>query len=635
MDFNRQQEEIINATNGNISVIATAGSGKTTVLVHRIARIVQNQAAPGNILAVTFSKKAKDNITGKLEKLGIHGTNVETFHSLALKIITSACGADRYKVWTSQWEKEKTLQDICKSLGLCSPDSIPSNDIMSFIALQKIKMLEPDGNLVYTDDQPFRDTDMKNIYSLYEKTKKEKAYIEFDDFLNMANGILDNNPGILEAYREKFKYVLADEFQDISLSQWLLLKKINTTDTMIVGDPLQAIYSFRGGDNSYILGFDASYKDVKVVNLNTNYRCSMDIVKTANSLAASMPGSRHKDYTESVADNGEYKKPLLLHFHDAYDEAAWISQKIYKLAEEGYQLDDIAILSRTNAQLQVFETALHDSGIAFDIVDGKTFTSLPEIKLVISYLKLALCENDNEAFKYIYNNPNRWLDRKFFRETEENSIKRKVSLYASMSTIRRRNWRFKNGIDEIYEVVRHLQDTGYPDVSGMIHYLRTRLDIDAYVTKGKQADDGGCTGQTDNLDSFENLCRKYKSVRELVHYTSELNKEAESSREQKVKLLTIHKSKGLEYPVVFIPGCNDGFLPHYKSNDTDDECRLFYVAITRAEKELYLSYADIYNDKLLQISPFIKNIRNTLDVKGKVIKSKKIIKTETGKEVKK
>lgn len=613
MIFNKQQQETINAISGNISVIATAGSGKTTVLTYRIKNMIENGISPSSILAITFSRKAKENITDKLRELNVSNVNVETFHSFALKIISSEYGVNRFKIWTAQWEKEKVLQDICtSSLRLCSSDDVPYNDIFSFIALQKINMRYPDENLIYTHDIPFSENLMKKIYVMYEEYKGKNSYIEFDDFLNLANKVFEDNNALLDKYKNSFQYVLVDEFQDVSLSQSLLLKKINTQNTMIVGDPLQAIYSFRGGDSKFILNFDTDYKDVKVINLNTNYRCSKDIVKTANKLAFNIPDSKHKNYVESIAEKTDYKIPEIRHFCDEYEEGKWIAKQIMELKREKYKYNDISILARTNAQLQKLETTLHSENIPFDIVDGKLFTDLPEIKLIISYLKLALHENDNEAFSYLYNKPNRWLNKKFFEEVEHNSIHRNTSLYNAMFTIDRRNWRFKNGIDEIFEVINYIQNKKYSSVSDLVKYLRSRLNIDEFVTKGKQADDGSYIEQIENLDSFESICSKYSTIEELITYLNDLNREVENKKNEKVKLLTIHKSKGMEYPVVFIVGCNDELLPHHKNENINDERRLFYVAITRAEKELYLSHTDLYNNKFKNISPFIEDIKDTI-----------------------
>lgn len=608
MKLNNAQQEVVDSISGNIAVIATAGSGKTTVLTKRIENMVNHNINPSSILAVTFSKKAKESISDKLSKLNIFDVNVETFHSLALEIIIHKYG-NTYKVWTTQWEKEKCIQDICISLGLCNKDDIPYNEICVFITRQKINMIT--DNFIYSDDDPFSSDEMRSIYLKYEEFKKYKNYIEFDDFLNIANTIIDSFPEEKKYFQSKFEYILSDEFQDISMSQSLLLKKLNDTNTMIVGDPLQAIYSFRGGKSEYILNFDREYNNTKIINLNTNYRCSNNIVKTANALAEDIPDSKHRYYVKSFANNPDNTNPQYNIYSNEYEEAENIADKIIKISKS-YDYKDIAILARTNAQLTKIQSIFHKKHIPFNVIGGKTLIELPEIILLLSYLKLSLYENDNQSFEYIYNKPNRWLDKKFLQEVHNNSIRKNISYYNAMMTIDRRNWRFKNGIDEIYEVINYLQNKRFHNVGEMVKYLRARLNIDGYISKGKFSDDGGYTEQIENINAFENIANQYASLNEFLIYMNNIKKELDSMSLNRVNLLTIHKSKGLEYPVVFIIGCNDNLLPHEKSNDIDDEKRLFYVAITRAEKELYLSSTTSYNSKVYYPSPFLDSIRSTI-----------------------
>ena len=608
MKLNNAQQEAINTISGNIAVIATAGSGKTTVLTKRIENMVNHNINPSSILAVTFSKKAKESISDKLSKLNIFNVNVETFHSLALKIIIHKYG-NTYKVWTTQWEKEKCIQDICISLGLCNKDDIPYNEICVFITRQKINMVT--DNFIYSDDDPFSSDEMRSIYLKYEEFKKYKNYIEFDDFLNIANTIIDSFPEERKYFQSKFKYILSDEFQDISMSQSLLLKKLNDTNTMIVGDPLQAIYSFRGGKSEYILNFDREYNNTKIINLNINYRCSNNIVKTANALAEDIPDSKHRYYVESFANNPDNTNPQYNIYSNEYEEAENIADKIIEISKS-YDYKDIAILARTNAQLTKIQSIFHKKHIPFNVIGGKTLIELPEIILLLSYLKLSLYENDNQSFEYIYNKPNRWLDKKFLQEVHNNSIRKNISYYSAMMTIDRRNWRFKNGIDEIYEVINYLQNKRFHNVGEMVKYLRTRLNIDEYISRGKVSDDGGYTEQIENMNAFENIANQYSSLNEFLTYMNNIKRELNSMSLNRVNLLTIHKSKGLEYPVVFIIGCNDNLLPHEKNNDINDEKRLFYVAITRAEKELYLSSTTSYNSKTYYSSPFLDPIKSTI-----------------------
>ncbi len=622
MEYNPQQLEAINTIDGNIVVVASAGSGKTTVLTNRIKNMVVNHGCdPTTILAITFSRKAKEAISERLDNMGLLGVNIETFHSLALKIILRSSDGYKHKVWTTAWEKQKVIDDICKSMRLCGEkEKCRYNDIVRFIATQKHHMLSPtDEELIFLSDMPYSKNTMREIYSRYEKFKESKGYIEFDDFLNLANDILSKDRMLLRAYQEKFRYVLADEFQDVSASQALLLRKLNKTNTLTVGDPLQAIYAFRGGDSKFILNFDMDYESVKIINLNTNYRCSKDIVITANALASTIPDSKHRNYVESIAYNGLYKRPEFQFFKTDVEESNWVASKIKKLVQEdGYNYSDIAILSRTNAQLLTMEYGLDDNDISFNVVDGTVFTSLAEIQLILGYIRLALNPNDNEAFSYVFNKPNRWLDKKFFEETKLNSEEKGISYYKSIDSIKRRNWKFKKGIDELQEVINHIQKMNYNSVGDIVKYLRERLDIDTFVSKGKQSEDGKSVEQIENLNTFQDICSNYKSMEELTKYTSQLENKMKEKLESDmggVNLLTIHKSKGLEFPVVFVIGCNNYLLPHYKSDDIFDEKRLFYVAITRAEKELYLSGFMICNGVPVNLSPFISDISNTIRMK--------------------
>lgn len=618
MEFNEKQLQAINTVDGNIIITAVAGSGKTSVLSNRIVNMIDNHnIKPEHILAITFSKKAKENMAKKLEELTpfANFVNVETFHSLALKIIHSAYG-NTYKVWTTQWEKEACVGDVCENLGLCSKQDAPYNDIVIFITKQKVNMLKPTDDLIYEKGLPFNNDEMKNIYIKYEEYKTLNNLIEFDDFLNVACDVFKEDMEILHSYQNSFKYILSDEYQDVSMNQNLLIEYLGraNNNTFIVGDANQAIYSFRGGRSGYMLDFDKNWENVKTMSLDRNYRCSSDIVDIANEFALSIPESKHRNYTKAVADKGYFKKPEFDAYDNSLDEGDSIAEKILDLCKDKYDYKDIAILSRTNAQLQKFETTLHNKNIPFGIVDGRLFTELPEIQLLISYLKLADDTSDNTAFRFMYNKPLRWLSKKFLQEVDGKTTARNKSLYDAMFDIDRRNWRFKNGIDEIHEVISILQNKRYKNIGEMIKYLRKKLDIDNFVSKGSIGDDG-MSEQSENMDSFQDICKEFKTIKELLFYLDELNKSMDKSDiNQKVKLMTIHKSKGLEFPVVFIVGCSDGLLPHYKSNDINDEKRLMYVAITRAEQELYLSYAKLYNDRIYGVSPFIDDMKNTITI---------------------
>ena len=616
MNLNENQIKAINKDNGNVAVIATAGSGKTTVIINRIKRLITEcGVTPENILAVTFSKKAKENIQNKLPD-ECCGVNVETFHSVALKIVQDYAHGT-YELWVKSWEKEKCLFDICKGLGLCAvKEDMPYNDLLKFIATQKTNMRKSD-NLIYDIDLPFTNSNMKIIYDEYEEYKEHHAYIEFDDLLNMACEIFEESPETLEKYQNIYTYILADEFQDVSLNQALFLKYLSAKNNnlFVVGDGCQAIYQFRGGISKYLLDFDTEWAGADTINLNINYRCSKDIVTTANELAKYLPESKNKHYVEAIANKKANSKPIYIECNTASKESNIVADEISKLIANGKKYEDIAILARTNAQLQYFESEFAKRKIPYLTYSDTSFIEKAEIKLIISYIKLAFDTKTDSAFAFCYNKPNRWLNKAFFDEVSTLAKKKRCSLYDAMFMIDRRNWRFKNGIDEIYETVNKMQNKRFANMGEIVHTLRRDLNIDDFVSRGKLNDDGRYAEQIENLDTFEDTCKQFKTYTELKSYLLDIQNSGIQTDDKKVSLMTIHKSKGLEFPVVFLVGCSEGLLPHSKATDIDDEMRLMYVGITRAMDKLYLTSNLFYNSRNLMSSSFIDLLGVTIDIR--------------------
>lgn len=615
--LNENQIKAVEKFKGNMAVIATAGSGKTAVITERIKNlIVKHNVAPNQILAVTFSRKAKENIQNRLDVI-CDNVTVETFHSIALKIVQNY-SHNKYTVWVKQWEKENCLFEICKRNGLCKmKEDLPFNDLMQFITLQKTNMRKS-THLIYDTSLPYTNAKMKMIYDEYENYKAKNNYVEFDDLLNLVCDIFQQSALTLEKYQDMFKYILVDEFQDVSLNQALFLKYLSAKNNnlFVVGDGCQAIYQFRGGLSKYLLDFDKEWTDTAIVNLNMNYRCSKEIVVSANELAKYLPESKNPHYVEAKANRNNITKPIFIECSNSQNEVDIVSKEIHKLiANTDYTYKDIAILSRTNAQLQYFESGFTNSNIPYSVNNNTSFIDKPEIKLVISYLQLAFDTKTDLAFAFVYNKPNRWLDKKFFEEVSTLAKTKKLSLYNAMFEIDRRNWKFKNGIDEIYNVVNKLQNKRFQNIGEVINFLRLELNIDDYVTRGKIADDGNYIEQIENLDNFASICNQFKTYTEFKAYINKIAKCVALNNTNdidKINLMTIHKSKGLEFPIVFIVGCSEGLLPHHKAQSVDDEARLMYVAITRAMDKLYLTSNLFYNGKVLNRSVFIQMLGNTI-----------------------
>ena len=614
MLFNTQQISAIEKEDGNTVVIATAGSGKTAVIVNRIERLISKcGVSPENILAVTFSKKARENIQNRLQGK-CDGVNIETFHSIALKIVQSY-SEDRYELWLKPWEKENCLFEICRKMGICkTKDDMEYNDLTIFIATQKTNMKTPD-NPLFDKNYTYPDYAMKEIYRQYEEYKEKNRLIEFDDLLNKACDIFTNNNEALNECRDKFKYILVDEFQDVSINQVLFLRLLtmNNDNLFVVGDGCQAIYKFRGGKSEYLLEFDKFWEKSEAINLYTNYRCSKDIVATANMLASHLPESKNKYYVEAVANREAIVKPVFIECGSAFDEAQRVSEEIKKLSKQGVKHSDIAVLARTNAQLQLFESKFTSNNIQYNVFNDTTFIERPEIKLALMYIRLIHNTNDDEAFSYIYNKPLRWLDKKFLAETNEMALRTQKSLYDTMFNIARRNWKFKGGIDEISEIITTLRKCKYKNIGDELKALRKIVQIDKYVTRGKISDEGDTTEQVENLNTFGEICSQFADFDEFYKYITSIKENNLQESNDRVNLMTIHKSKGLEFPVVFLVGCSEGLLPHCKANDINDEMRLMYVGITRAMDRLYLTSNNFYNASSMEVSSFIEMLGDTIE----------------------
>ena len=424
MNFNENQLKAINKTYGSMVVFASAGSGKTAVLCNRVKKLIEDDVAkPEEILCVTFSKKAKENMYTRIEGLigeTVQRVNIETFHSLSLKIIKSI--NYRINVWTTKWEKDKKLCEYAKSQGFIDkPEELA---LANFYALNSIfKNIMEVPNLANNEHiklilkYRFEPRVFISLYVFFENYKKNNNLVEFDDMLNLACELLEKNPTKLNNYQKNFKFILADEFQDTSMNKAKLIKLLSeiNKNVFVVGDFLQNIYgSFTGSSNDFIVNFKKDY-DAEVVNLNTNYRCSKNIVDTSNLFATRIGDTKLDFYIESVANKSINQTPKVFYGATTKHQAAYIISKIKQHIDNGGKYTDIGILGRTNAVLQNLQIFLSKERIPFDNENSTSFIEDYEIKLLVSYLILAEDADDNDAFNFVYNKPNRYLGNEFIK----------------------------------------------------------------------------------------------------------------------------------------------------------------------------------------------------------------------------
>ena len=606
-DFSNAQNEAIDFYTGCCNVIASAGSGKTSVLVHRIYNLILNhRVSPSRILAITFNRKAKENMVNRLKELlpdYYTLVNIETFHSFGFSI-ARMFGFEGYKVLSNDWEKIQILEDIYKrKLREYSSDKAEIAGCINYISLQKNHMVSPNRK---SSDKRDR------AYFYYEEYKRDHMLMDFDDMLTRACEILQKNPKTVDYCQKHYQFILVDEVQDTNAAQYELIRLIvqNNPNLFLVGDMLQNIYEWRSSSNKYILEFDESWKDFnpKTINLNCNYRSSQDIVEYANKFAKTINESKHKHYVESYANKPKFKTPEYTRYNNEFIEAENIAGKINELIKTtGYNYKDFAILTRTNAQLGNYETILSKKAIPYHIVDGISFIERKEIKIVLSYLRLASDLSDNEAFVYIYNKPNRYLSRKFYDEVKATSQKESLPMFFAMSKVGKKNRQFSRGVEDLYNIINSLKSKSFCTVRDKIEYIRFKSNLDSFVLGEMSDDDNNSRSKIDNLDMLCNISADFISTEDFVSFMSKLSNENDEDGNS-VKLMTIHKSKGLEFPVVFIPSVNEKLLPHHRNKNICEERRLMYVAITRPEKELYISSTEQYNRQESKPSIFITEL---------------------------
>ena len=598
MKLSEVQKEAVEFYEGCCNVIASAGSGKTRVLVNRIVNLIEkHDVEPQHILAITFSKKAKENMAERLKKMipdYAGHLHIETFHSFGFRMIRQFDRED-YEILDQDWKKVKIIEEILNQhFRIKEPEGQEIADVLQYISVQKNQMKEPDNSK------------HGRIYKQYEQYKRVKHLLDFDDMLTKCYEILTSDQRALDYCQDKYRFILADEMQDTNAVQYAIIKLIGNKyrNIFFVDDPLQNIYQWRGSDNRFVLNFDEEWENAKTIQLNKNYRSSRDIVSAANHFAKCIPESQHKHYVESVADKDEFEKPHYKIYADETDEASHIMESVKGYIQDGYDYKDIAVLTRTNAQLQYLETALYRGDVPYTIVDGVSFLDRREIKIVLCYLRLASDINDDEAFEYIYNRPNRWLGNAFLQECKRLARKEKISLYCAMFKISKTNWKYRNGVNSIYAAIKTISEMDDKSVSDVIKALRVYLNLDSYVSKDLCDDDDS---RIENLNTLERMASNYSDAKRFLSFMTRFGKDKKNDPNS-VQLMTIHKAKGLEFPIVFVAGVNDGVLPHKNSENIDEEKRLMYVAMTRAEKILNISSTERFGGDMVNASEFIREI---------------------------
>ena len=599
----KQYEAVVN-TEGPCLVIAGAGSGKTKVLTHKIAYLIGEKGAkPWDILAITFTNKAANEMKERIANLvGDDAKDIwmGTYHSICVRILRRFI--DRIGFDSSfiifDTSDQRTLVKACMRDLAIDDKLFNDRSVLSEISNAKNEMLEPEQYTARSNGD-FRKEKIATVYELYQKRLKENNAIDFDDIINYTIKILMENPDILEYYANKFKYVLVDEYQDTNKAQFTLVtlfasKNGNIT---VVGDNDQGIYSFRGADISNILNFERDFPGTKIIKLEQNYRCTGNILKAANSV---IKNNEVKYKKELWTQNEEGNLPNVYQADNEYDEATYIVTQIEHLKrEEYYQYSDFAILYRMNTQSRAIEDILRRENVPYKIVGGLKFYERKEIKDIIAYLRLIQNSADNLSLKRIINEPKRGIGKTSLDKVEAIAEQNETSMY---EVIKHAD---QYGLNRVYlnsrefvNVIEELKDK--KDELVISELIKTTLKKTGYTKALEEENTIEAENRIENLEEFLTVAIEFEEeyaenslsqFLEGITLSSDIDNVEED--EDSVTLMTLHSAKGLEFPVVFLVGMEEGIFPGYKSisepKELEEERRLCYVGITRAKEHLYLT----------------------------------------------
>lgn len=603
--LNPQQREAVTTTEGPVLVVAGAGSGKTLVLTYRIAYLVSLGISPSSILALTFTNKAASEMKERIKALvGKRADYIYmgTFHSIFARILRQEAhliGYTRdYSIYDTD-DSESVLKSILKDFNI-SENHLSPKFIQGVISKAKNKLIFKDNGL----EKFFGLYNKKllEIFDEYNKRLKNSNAMDFDDLLIKPIELFSSNEELLEKYREKFNYILVDEYQDTNTAQYHLLKLLVNENKNIccVGDDAQSIYKWRGAEVRNILEFNRDFPETKIIRLEQNYRSTKSILAVADSVIKNNVYQIPKTLWTS---NEQGEKVSVVTCFDEKDEANFVARKITSLlATDKIKPRDIAILYRTNAQSRYFEETFIRSSIPYIIVGGVEFYKRKEIKDLLAYLKLLVNPDDDESFLRIVNFPSRGIGdvsietlRNIARRDNKSLFKSIQDLIDDDSVAERMKKNFQNFQKLIFKYQALVNEKNYYEI---IKSLVDELNIlQIYKEEGTE----------ESIQRYENVIQFLNSVQEfqsnnpdktLIDYLSEISLISDidnwEDRKNSVVLMTLHSAKGLEFKVVFLVGAEEGLLPLKRDSeieDVEEERRLFYVGCTRAMKQLYITYA--------------------------------------------
>ena len=607
--LNEGQRDAVAAPLGNLLVLAGAGSGKTRVLVHRIAwHIATGEANPQGILAVTFTNKAASEMRSRIETLlgqSIHGMWVGTFHGLCHRLLRAhwqdANLSEDFQILDSE-DQYRTVRRIIRAMML-DESQYPPKEAQWYINAQKDKGLRPEK---INDDGDVTTAQMIKIYKIYQQTCESSGAVDFGELLLRTYELLHKNKLVREIYQNRFKHILVDEFQDTNELQYKWLKLlIGENNTLFaVGDDDQSIYSWRGARVENMKAFQKDFKETKLLKLEQNYRSTTTILNAANKLI----GNNSKRLGKNLWTDGEEGERIGIYMaYNELDEARYVVNQIQKCSEEGGSFEENAILYRVSAQSRVLEEALLSSKIPYRVYGGVRFYERMEIKDALAYVRIATFHDDDISFERIINTPTRGIGSRTIEELRIVAKKDNCSLWAAAHYIIEHKLlspRAVNALEEFIRLVQRMSLTksqpalddrvdSIIKLSGLINHFKKEKG-EKGLARIENLEELVKASSEFELDDNEELKEMSAMQAFLAHAALESGETQAGDKSNCVHLMTLHSAKGLEFPSIFLVGMEEGLFPHQRSSgdlkQLEEERRLCYVGITRARKLLTLTY---------------------------------------------
>lgn len=607
-NMNKEQSEAVRTTEGPLLIMAGAGSGKTRVLTHRIAYLLdEKDVSPYNILAITFTNKAAKEMKERVEHLVGEEAQViwmSTFHSMCVKILrrdADRIGIERNFTIIDPTDQKSVIKDVLKNENIDSKRFEPRMFIGAISNL-KNDLKTPEDAMKEAND--FHSQMVATVYSGYQRQLSRNEALDFDDLIMKTIRLFERVPDALEYYQNKFQYIHVDEYQDTNKAQYTLVKLLASKfkNLCVVGDSDQSIYGWRGADIQNILSFEEDYPEAKTIFLEQNYRSTKTILTAANEVIKHNTERKPKGLW--TANNGGEK----IKYYEAMterDEAEYVVREIIKHRKSGKDYNDMAILYRTNAQSRVLEETFMKSNIPYTMVGGQKFYDRKEIKDLLSYLRIVANSNDDISLQRIINVPKRGIGPSSVDKIQRYALDNNISMFDALGEVDfiGLSKKVTQECIQFYEMVQNLiKEQEFLEISDIVEEI---LEKSGYRQMLEHEQTIESRSRLENIDEFMSVPKDYEKdtpleEQSLINFLTDLSLVAdidEAQIDSGVTLMTMHSAKGLEFPIVFLMGMEESLFPHIRAIKSDDEHemeeerRICYVAITRAEEVLYITHA--------------------------------------------